>query len=87
MRELKYHEKKLLKKVDFLKWKKDANFRETRIMRRYHIQRREDYSRYNKICGLVTKLVAKLKSLKSSDVFRIKRSQQLLQKLHDLGLI
>lgn len=87
MRELKYHEKKLLKKVDFLNWKKERNFQETRVMRKYHIQSREDYARYNKIAGMVTKLVAKLKSLKPSDVFRVKRSQQLLKKLHDLGLI
>ena len=26
-------------------------------MRRYHIQDRDDYKKYNKLCGLVTKLV------------------------------
>lgn len=59
MRELKYHEKKLLKKVDFLnvrlvvafrlvaslrfQWKQDGHLREIKVMRRYHIQHRDDY--------------------------------------------
>ena len=44
MRELKFHEQKLLKKVDFLKWnKKDASLREIAVLRRYHVQNREDY--------------------------------------------
>jgi hypothetical protein len=29
--------------VDFLQWKSDANIREVKILRRYHIQDREDY--------------------------------------------
>ena len=43
MRQLKYHEQKLLKKVDFLNWKQDKNLREVKILRRYHIQDRQDY--------------------------------------------
>lgn len=35
-----HHEKKLLKKVDFLQWKQDATLREAKVMRTYHIQRR-----------------------------------------------
>ena len=33
-RKLKYHEQKLLKKVDFLNWKADGNLREVKILRR-----------------------------------------------------
>ncbi|KAI9622799.1 hypothetical protein H4Q26_015083 [Puccinia striiformis f. sp. tritici PST-130] len=40
MRQLKHHEKKLLKKVDFLQWKNDSTLREAKVMRRYHVQRR-----------------------------------------------
>src|SRR6266581_4922919 len=56
VRKLKYHEQKLLKKVDFLnvrapcivrclllnpkQWKQDANLREIKVMRRYHVQNR-----------------------------------------------
>jgi len=43
MRQLKHHERKLLKKVDFLQWKSDQNIREVKVLRRYHIQDREDY--------------------------------------------
>lgn len=63
VRKLKFHEQKLLKKVDFLnvclsyspplvfqlilgQWKQDANLREIKVMRRYHIQDREDYHKY-----------------------------------------
>ena len=28
-----------------LQWKQDANLREIKVMRRYHIQEREDYSK------------------------------------------
>lgn len=31
MRKLKYHEQKLLKKVDFLQWKSDQNVREIQV--------------------------------------------------------
>ena len=45
VRKLKYHEKKLLKKVDFISWKVDKNVREIQVLRRYRITKREDYSR------------------------------------------
>jgi len=38
MRQLKYHEQKLLKKVNFLQWKSDQNVREIKVLRRYHVQ-------------------------------------------------
>lgn len=43
MRQLKHHEQKLLKKVDFLQWKKDDTIREQKVIRRYYLQQREDY--------------------------------------------
>lgn len=51
IRKLKYHEEKLLKKVDFLNWKKDSSSKENAVLRRYHIQDRNDYSKYNKLVG------------------------------------
>lgn len=45
MRKLKHHEEKLLRKVDFLGWQQEENLREIQIMRRYHISKREDYSK------------------------------------------
>lgn len=87
MRQLKHHEKKLLRKVSLYSWNGDENIRVAKIMRRYHIQKREDYVSYNKICGMIAKLSAKLKTLKADDSFRIAMTEQLLDKLHNMGLI
>ena len=87
MRVLKYHEKKLLKKVDFYSWKEEQNVREATIIRKYHLQDREDYIKYNKMAGMITKLVAKLRTLPKDDAVRNKLSVQLLQKLYNMGVI
>ncbi|KAJ1382773.1 Ribosomal protein S4/S9, N-terminal [Sesbania bispinosa] len=46
MRKLKFHEKKLLKKVNFLEWKREGGHRENQIMQRYHVTGRDDYKMY-----------------------------------------
>jgi hypothetical protein len=40
-----------------LQWKNEHNLLEVHTMRRYHIQDRDDYKKYNKLAGMVTKLV------------------------------
>jgi len=71
-----------LKKHDFFKnWKGEDNHHEIKVVKRYHLQNREDYERYNKICGLVTSLFCKIKMLDEKDPFRIKVTEQLLEKL------
>ena len=87
MRELKHHEKKLLKKVDFFSWKSENNTRETTIIKRYLLQDREDYIKYSKIVGNVTKLCAKLQALPATDELRHQLSVQVLQKLHNMGVV
>jgi len=62
MRKLRHHEHKLLKKVDFLQWHNEHNVREIKILRKYHIQRREDYTFYNKLTGKITKLTHRVRS-------------------------
>lgn len=52
-RKLKHHENKLLRKTDFLVWKKEKNLREIQIIRRYRIQKREDYTKYASIHALL----------------------------------
>lgn len=42
-RKLKYHEQKLLKKVDFTTYKSDGNHRDAAVIRRYAIQKPDDY--------------------------------------------
>ena len=50
------------------------------VMRRYHIQDRDDYKKYNKLCGMVTKMVHVVKKLDSRDATRIELTDQLLDK-------
>lgn len=45
MRKLKFHEKKLLKKVNFLEWKRESGCREAFVMQRYHVSGRDDYKK------------------------------------------
>jgi U3 small nucleolar ribonucleoprotein protein IMP3 len=87
MRKLKYHEQKLLKKVDFLTWQKEDNLREIKVLRKYHIQKREDYVKYNKLVGMITSLVSKLKTLPTNSEVRRKSTEQLLKKLYNMGLV
>ncbi len=46
----------------------------------YHIQDRDDYKKYNKLCGLVTKSVNIIKRLDAEDPVRIELTDQLLDK-------
>jgi len=161
MRQLKFHERKLLKKVDFLQWKQGDNLRElqvremggggrrarrggavlarasrgahavqayghpwrgerarrrpraappppaaaasadaqsrlptppfpplsSQVMRRYHIQGRDDYAAYNATAGLATKLSALLAKLPPTDATRLDLTDELLTRLHDAGVI
>ena len=73
--------------MNFLEWKKDSNIREIAILRRYHVQDREDYAKYNKLVGQITKLVAKLKTLKQNDTYRIAKTDQLANKLFEMGVV
>lgn len=87
MRQLKYHEQRLLRKVNFYDWRRDQTARENTYCRRYFIQDKEDYHRYNKLCGLITKLVSGLRGLPADDAFRIKMTELLLDKLYRMGVI
>lgn len=61
--------------------------REIRILRRYYIQKREDYMKYRRIVGEITSIAASLKKLDPSDPVRIESTQQLLDKLFMMGII
>lgn len=86
VRRLKHHEQKLLKKVDFFQWKSD-NTKEQTVVRRFHLHEREDYIKYNKLCGYVTKLASSISLLPVDDPVRGRAAGQLLDKLYDCGLI
>ncbi|EKM59535.1 uncharacterized protein PHACADRAFT_81995 [Phanerochaete carnosa HHB-10118-sp] len=87
VRQFKHHEQKLLKKVDFLNWKQDANLREIKVMRRYHIQDREDYHKYNKLCGSLRSFAHRVSLLPTQDPFRSRMESQIMAKLYDMGVL
>lgn len=57
-----------------------AHARRLQTMRRYHIQDRDDYKKYNKLVGMVTKMTSTLKRLDPKDSTRIELTDQLLDK-------
>ncbi|KAJ6612157.1 hypothetical protein B0H10DRAFT_2053892 [Mycena sp. CBHHK59/15] len=56
-------------------------------MRRYHIQDREDYHKYNKLCGSLRSFAHRVSLLPSQDPFRARMEGQLLSKLYDMGVL
>ncbi|URE11101.1 U3 small nucleolar ribonucleoprotein [Musa troglodytarum] len=87
MRKLKFHEKKLLKKVNFIEYKREGGHREALVTRRYHLTERDDYKKYSNICRMVQKLVHVLKQMDPRDPFRVEMTDALLEKLYNMGVI
>lgn len=87
MRKLKYHEKKLLKKVDFIKWNTDDNLFQLKLLKKFYIQKREDLSKYNMMTKHILDLAKKIKALEQQDPFRAASTSQLLEKVYAMGLI
>lgn len=88
VRKLRFHEKKLLKKVDFINWKDVGtnNLKEIALCRKYGMQR-EEYSKYMNMIVQVRKIVHKLAELDRQDPFRTRSSAQLVEKLYQMGII
>lgn len=87
VRKLKFHEQKLLKKVDFLNWEVDNNLHEVKVLRRFRIEKREDYMKYNKLSRNIRELAQKIRDLDEKDGFRAQSTHRLLEKLYNIGLI
>jgi len=87
VRKLKFHEKKLLRKVDFINWEVDNNLHEVKIMKKYHIQKREDYTTYNKLSREIRDIARRIKELDPKAQERADLSAQLLEKTYQIGLI
>lgn len=87
VRKLKHHEQKLLKKVDFINWEVDNNLHEVKVLRRFRIEKREDYTKYNKLSRNIRDLAQKIRDLDEKDGFRAQSSHRLLEKLYSTGLI
>ena len=87
VRKLKFHEQKLLRKVDFYNWEASNNLHEAKIMKKYHIQKREEYTLYNKLSRETRDIVRKIKDLDPKSPHRTEMSAAFLEKLYNLGLI
>ncbi|XP_004517614.1 U3 small nucleolar ribonucleoprotein protein IMP3 [Ceratitis capitata] len=87
VRKLKFHEQKLLKKVDFITWKVDNAGKEAKVLRRYHIRKPADYTKYNKLSREIRTLCEKIANLDKSDTFKMEAAMMLLEKLYLMGLI
>lgn len=83
MRKLKYHEKKILKKVDFINQRN--NVKEVAIMRKYNIDRHE-YQTYYKLSSEIKQIAEKIIDLED-EAAKVKFTTALTDKLHSLGLI
>lgn len=87
MRKLKFHEHKLIKKANFLEYKRERGHREAIVTQRYRLVERDDYKKYNGICLMVQKLVNIIKQMDTRDPFRIEMTDMLLDKLYNMGVI
>ena len=87
MRQLRYHEKKLLKKVDFFSWETDNKRTEAAMMRKFMISKREHYSAYLRLSRQVRTVCRKIRDLDPEDPFRIKCTIDLLDRLYNMGII
>uniref|UniRef100_A0A8C5WHL2 Small ribosomal subunit protein uS4 N-terminal domain-containing protein n=1 Tax=Leptobrachium leishanense TaxID=445787 RepID=A0A8C5WHL2_9ANUR len=87
VRKLKYHEHKLLKKVDFVNWDVDKNIHEVKVLRKYRVDKREDYTKYNKLSRNIRVVARKIRDLDDKDRFRISSTTRLLEKIYGMGLI
>lgn len=85
-RRLQYHEKKLLRKHDFLQYEQDL-WHEPFCIKKYNLEDREDYRRYLRLVGLVRSLMSQLRYLPAESKVRIEITQQIVDKLYDMGLI
>ncbi|KAM6324046.1 U3 small nucleolar ribonucleoprotein IMP3-like [Aegotheles albertisi] len=89
VRKLKYHEQKLLRRLELVSWEAAAGrLAEARALRRYRLERREDYVRYRALAQAVRTLARRLRDLgPGSAAFRARCAAALLGKLHGLGLL
>ena len=84
VRQLKHHEQKLLRKVDFANYASDNQHRGAEIIRRYSLSNPNDYASYNRLAGQLRHLAHRIALLPPETPFRRKQEDQLLEKLHDM---
>ncbi|KAI5133997.1 U3 small nucleolar ribonucleoprotein IMP3 [Nematocida ausubeli] len=87
MRQLKFHEQKLLKKVDLLDWKGTSTQKEQMATSKYLLEDRETYVKYNLIVGKIRRLTLALAKLNDNEPTKQIIAKELTNRLYTLGLI
>lgn len=87
MRNLKYHEQKLLKKVNFLEWKQTNTTREQMVTSKFFLKSRDEYKTYNRIVGMIRKLSESLSRLADNDTTKMFVAKKLINLLYNTGII
>lgn len=87
MRKLRFHERKLLKKVDLVNWELDNNVHVSQVIQRYRLRNQDEYVSYNKLAREIRELARKIRDLDPKDPFRIEAGSQLIEKCYSIGLI
>uniref|UniRef100_A0A914RCQ8 Ribosomal protein S4 n=1 Tax=Panagrolaimus davidi TaxID=227884 RepID=A0A914RCQ8_9BILA len=77
VRKLKFHEQKLLKKVDYVNWSSDNNVHEGKILRKFAIRKPRQ----------IRDIAQLIRDLPDKNPNKAKLSRKLLAKLFDMGLI
>ena len=87
MRELKHHEQKLLKKVNFLEWKHTHTAIEQQLTAKYLLKSREEYREYNRIVSMIHTLTESLARLEDTNPTKLFVAKKLTLLLYNIGVI
>ncbi|KAL0489727.1 U3 small nucleolar ribonucleoprotein IMP3 [Acrasis kona] len=94
VRELKFHEQKLLKKVDFLNWKSDNIKEEYRVymlkmIHKYKLRDQKEFFNYQRIATITNEAVQSIRDLPDKEYLAFKKEQfELLSvKLYQMGVL
>lgn len=86
MRNLKFHEQRLLRQTDFNNWTARNVDHAQSIVTRYQLSGVVEYKKYNDFVGLWQKIASKLKVLPQNDIFRETTIELLLKDIHRSGI-
>jgi U3 small nucleolar ribonucleoprotein protein IMP3 len=89
VRKLAHHESRLLRHVSLHQYPTTSSSTPVSapVLRRYAIARPSDYTSYNRICGSLRQLAARLAKLPPDDPVRRRLESELLGKLWDIGIL
>ena len=89
VRKLAHHESRLLRRVSLHQYPTSSSSTPAAapVLRRYAIARPQDYTSYNRICGSLRHLAARLAKLPPDDPVRRRLESELLGKLWDVGVL